>query len=71
MTRESSSLRSTSVPPTTIGGFDENEPITEITPALTRAVADMVYARLLADITLDQERRRGLRPAQAIPGVRR
>ena len=45
-------------------GLDKDEPIHEISPALVKAVADLVYARLLADLTIDRERRHAFGPTR-------
>jgi hypothetical protein len=45
-------------------GLDKDEPINEISPALVKTVADLVYARLLADLTIDRERRRRFGPTR-------
>jgi len=58
MFRSVSSSEKVSAARAQASGLDKEEPITEITPELIRAVADLVYARLLADISIDRERRR-------------
>lgn len=57
MFRPVSSSENVSATRAQASGLDKDEPITEITPALVRAVADRVYARLLADLSIDRERR--------------